>query len=519
MRLADHFHVEHECKTGRGTQTPCCRTMRPYGRFSALDIIPDDVSEPDVTEIEETLFDSLPPDAIPNILRLFSERPFAENWKSYVRIKDVWRLYCAEGDLAEACRQLFTKITCRYFRRHCVAADDCLNVGLRFADVERILRAGAPYLTEMDWSLFSFTPEQISALRKRCPNLKALGVSFAFLGEPSPDEYKPLFQSVLGQLSSLVGGGRPAASVLDAIAQHCKRLVKLEIEEPEHDMDSFFAARGPGLEHLGLAGEIRSLEILASVKKHCRNLVSLKLGAVEDDVKVRDAVVDLVVSYSTSLEKLFIGSPLSLTRSQYLEIARRCPIVRCSISCDWEDVVQHLNGLGDRLEVLNVTSGDVYPEEEALLVAARKFSKLREINWDDKLDGDFNSLHSFLSVVKCSLRVLKVETALREEWTANDCARIFQFVAEECNYVEVVEVLFEFIGTPQIDVDDFTNLVASFALCESLNELYINTATDNSEGINFAPVVRKIFHVAFKDSKIRFANVFGQKYFRFARYA
>lgn len=233
-----------------------------------------------VAKMDASLLDSLPPDAIPNILRLLSERPLAKNWPSYLRISDVFdtfmRLRDADGVLSEACRRIFSRITCRGHRRHEDPVDSCLNIYDRCYKLEKnleelMLRGRARCITELAWQSFFLDGVELSSLEKHCAHIKELGLCFGTDDEACGSDYKPLIRSVSGHLTSLVCDGELEKEDTDVIVQHCKLLSKLELELPDHDL-------GPGLEHHGLLDIIKTPDKLTCVEKYCRNLVSLKLG-------------------------------------------------------------------------------------------------------------------------------------------------------------------------------------------------------------------------------------------------
>lgn len=164
------------------------------------------------------------------------------------------------------------------------------------------------------------------------------------------------------------------------------------------------------------------------------------------------------------------------------------------------------------------------PDLSPLREAAAKFTNLRKIVWECPFGGAIESLKCVLSAVKGPVRILKVSVRYldRERWTVNDCSRTFQELVKQCNHVEVVDIVFE---EGLVDIEYFELLLPPFGSCESLKELYFSRSIDYRQGLRLPglrlPVVavQQVFHEAFSTSKIRFANIFGQKYMRYARYA
>lgn len=87
-------------------------------------------------------------DAVPNVLRMFSDRPYGAFWKSGLRFEDLHHLYLGEGELPESCRQLITSVSNCFLRNRFIEGrdDDYLPISSE-VEMAAVLRAGEPYIT------------------------------------------------------------------------------------------------------------------------------------------------------------------------------------------------------------------------------------------------------------------------------------------------------------------------------------------------------------------------------------
>lgn len=98
---------------------------------------------------DRTFLDSLSPDAVANVLRMFSDQPYAKFRKNGVRFDCLFRLYIGEGALAETCWMSFPVISnlTRMQKFYGEKSEDHLRI---FSDkymLAAALQAGGPIFT------------------------------------------------------------------------------------------------------------------------------------------------------------------------------------------------------------------------------------------------------------------------------------------------------------------------------------------------------------------------------------
>lgn len=109
---------------------------------------------------------------------------------------------------------------------------------------------------------------------------------------------------------------------IDAVAEHCSDLRKLDMWHSHVDVEKLFAAVGPTLEYLTVHRSCSSL-FLGHVKKYCPNLSVFK---ILDAFSVpTEDILNLSASYSSQLLKLSLPRSLDLSVDDYETIVRNCP--------------------------------------------------------------------------------------------------------------------------------------------------------------------------------------------------
>lgn len=183
-------------------------------------------------------------------------------------------------------------------------------------------------------------PTECRAIQKHCSNLKELHVvSNACHGLPH------LLYGLSCQLTSLSLNYKPTLLDMRTIAMRCQGLRKLEFLFPDGAnldcTEKLLSAVGPGLEYVGVLGWISYPSFFRSVERHCRSLRAWKTGNFRHDLG--HAVVDVIGSYSTHLEKLEIDdghqseNGLHLSLSQHQEIVLKSPDVNAKVACRWDE--------------------------------------------------------------------------------------------------------------------------------------------------------------------------------------
>lgn len=299
-------------------------------------------------------------------------------------------------------------------------------------------------------------PEALSFLGECCRNIEELSIVFGW------KDSSHIFQSLSSQITSLFTTRDPKEHDLDVIATHYKRLVRLEIDAPDRGRKQFFAIVGPQLKHLRLLSELTSAEVLTNVTEHCRGLVSLKLDKIDHGVLENTSA--LIRSYSTCLKRLCIGKPSSLTLCQYQEIARDCPVLDWSISCEWNQASSVLNGLGDRLVVFCI-KGTEASDKKALRSASAKSTRMLEIHWGSENFKGIESLKCILPQAKGSLSILKIGFHLRSNWGSDMYKSEIQQL-ERCTWKsQELGIAYNFLET--VDMHFISRALLKFALNSS----------------------------------------------------
>lgn len=296
---------------------------------------------------------ALPQELTANILRFFSARPLAKNWKSFVSVDDAMSVCLGKGTVSKVSCRLFTAIsTCSLFEQD--KGRNALHFS-KYEDAEQqemFLRVAERHTVTLDLISCLSRFDSFGTKLSSSSILTSLKELYVFERPEDCDGLVSLLKILPSQLASLRIDYELLQEELDAVALSSDRLSTLEIAYANLNFKNFFAALEPKLESLCVSGPC-SAEFFGHVEKYCRSVSELKLSLVDSSLGTE--IASLAASYSTQLLNLTLGPDIVLDPFQLEDVSKQCPYSDFSLSCSWIEVANVMLILGDRLVSLKMS--------------------------------------------------------------------------------------------------------------------------------------------------------------------
>lgn len=332
------------------------------------------------------LFDTLPENALDNIVRFFSGAPRAENWAAAVNLADILTLYGVDGALALFLLSRFTGV----FLAHDV---DISIVRAPATTVEYLgLPKGAVVTSEANAlqklpasalkcieTLIFVAPFSV-ALLEQCPNIRSLVLAGA--DEP-PVEWA---KNIGHKLTSL-------ELCSDVRLMDCTNLHQITLNfvcrnDENHNVNRamFWENLGHKLEKLSIVVAENNEGEISLVEKYCRNIKWIRATGTHRAANER--ISECIASYGKQLEYAYLWD---MTSAQLSRIKSACPAARFAACVMGGDLRSSLDILGDQLKEISAKFAPNWTEEEGEVL-------LSTVHWDASRDLREASFFGELSI-------------------------------------------------------------------------------------------------------------------------
>lgn len=344
-----------------------------------------------MTEKRPTFFDTLPYDALENVVRLLSEFPY-EKWRSSLSMSDTWLVLLPGSPLEPVGQRCIQAVAVASDRAEVLEAREekmdafLFTSHFHLGTANAVMRAHSHRIEALCMHSYIFTGWTIlEQLAEHGSSLRSL-VAFMPVEYYSARSFVRLLKKRGSQLRKLEIRndyvGQSDKQLLTLVASYCRSLEELSIGGMATPLsESFWRAVGGSLKTLSFRAPPQPEE-LYYVTIYCRSLCAIEILFVGIDQYLSEPMARLCVSYGAQLERATYGGFLL---PEHLELClNECPNARFDLSacptCRGEDVPRVLKMYDRRMEFLHICVDNRLQIAAASFVLS--FMRSVELHWE-----------------------------------------------------------------------------------------------------------------------------------------
>lgn len=417
-------------------------------------------------------FDSIPDNALENVVRYLSLSPRAANWPSYLLVELLTRLYGTPGYLGEFCRTRFTSL--------CISDTKCIyelekdiwnnrTRGMLWAQRKRsaydvVIHGGGHLRTLFIGPTYArqiHNSDMLDDFSAKCANLTALSIE---------SDGRAWIERFGARLEALELGLDPSRSAFFAIQNYCTNLRELTlnaVHKTDVGRSNIWQKIGATLEVLDVAFHFPCAGEIVKIEKHCRKIRHLH---VEEEEAINTALASCLASYGDQLE---FASLFDMNEQQLQQVVSSCKKAKFTLFLEEADTITTLNIIGAQLDSASVSlDNNVFDSDEQLRAAWDVCENLRTLHIVSDCSSD--DLRRVCNAPKNNLKI--VNLYINDQQTGDSAKEIIGTLANGTCALEDIEL--HCVDPP---VGTFDSLVARNS--STLKKVYIyvhNRMSDES---------------------------------------
>lgn len=369
-------------------------------------------------------FDTIPNDALHNVIRFLAKNPCSERWMTEIKAEDVVSVVDCTSSISVAARELFTSVINSYNEK----------VGSRFnslmfttkPEFDEILNKLASNVTH-----FHFPDNQERVCYKELEQLRVLKID----EEPRATHVGQILRTSQSSLRELyLDRNNLEMSIIHSVREHCESIEKLSLVYRKSiiPLEPMWATIGQSLKEVCFGGSVKDYSAIA---RHCSNLDRLQLlnfheTWTENIDEFASLLNSCVLDLHFELWDEFDPYSVDELSAVFALFIHSHTVQMHVVSARYDQCVSFLRAKGSNIRVLSVHCG----EEELPSDVGESLSSLEKLTLFQRTRGDAHALaRSIFENPLPKLRKLVVYTAINGRLLLSDVAHSVTTLEEfEC---------------------------------------------------------------------------------------